>query len=80
MQSTMARDCNHAVDRLPSIACLKPTKVVAMSGILEMTRSSSRSMYYNLLHAWGLLDVLDESTTRELVESTHNEDDLRNVL
>jgi len=54
--------------------------IMDASGIVGAPRSSSRSMYYNPLHAWGLPDVPDEFTPDEVVENTRNEDDLRNVL
>ena len=53
---------------------------MAGSGIMGAPRSSSRSMYYTPLHAWGLPDVPDEFTPEELAENTRNEDDLRSVL
>ena len=72
---------------MPSIRCqishsgfLVQGFAMAGSGIMGAPRSSSRSMYYTPLHAWGLPDVPDEFTPEELAENTRNEDDLHNVL
>ena len=55
---------------------------IAMAGIgkIRDAGGSSRSMYYNPRHAWGLPDEPDAFTPEEVAENTRNEDDLRNVL
>lgn len=49
-------------------------------GVTWATCSSSKSLYHNPQHTWGLLNEADEFTPKGVEENTWNGDNLQNLL